>query len=239
MYRKLVIFSICFSMIFCLGLTTISANGQLVNPQPLESKLIVIDAGHGGYDPGAVWGDFYEKDVNLKISKILQRLLEEKGAKVVLTRDGDYNYALKGQRGIEAKRYDLQKRIDIANEHNADILLTIHVNSTRERVVQGAEVFYHRTSQNGKSLALAIQQQFALITGMKKREAKISNCYMVRRSKMPAVLVEVGYLSNAEERERLQDPRYLTVLAEKIADGVVDYFNNNHQEQPGTPAVQN
>ena len=192
-----------------------------IQPQP---KIIVIDPGHGGYDPGAVHGSILEKDINLAISEKLKKCLEDAGIKVVLTRSGDYNYAIKGLHGLEAKRYDLHKRVEMAQEEKADILLTLHVNSVRKSTYRGAETFYHPTSQEGKRLALAIKEEFSSIPDMKKRDTKMSLCYMLRCSKMPAVLVEVGYLSNPVERKLLLDDSYRNLLAEKITAGVVNYF---------------
>lgn len=194
--------------------------------KPLKSKIIIVDPGHGGYDPGAVWGDIYEKNINLMVSKKLKRHLEAQGANVLLTRKGDYNHAIKGLHGVEAKRYDLNKRIEFAYESNGDILITVHVNSTKNAEYRGAEAFYHINSENGRVLALAIQQQLRTIPGMTKRIAKISNCYMLRHSKIPAVLVEIGCLSNQQERKLLKNPYYLDTIARKIAVGVVKYYNS-------------
>ena len=191
-----------------------------------EPKIIVIDPGHGGYDPGAVHGSVLEKDINLAISEKVKKYLEDAGVKVFLTRTGDFNFAIKGLHGLEAKRYDLKKRVDLAQEVNADILITLHVNSVRKEIYQGAETFYHPTSQEGKTLALAIQEEFLSIPDMKKRDSKMSLCYILRNSKMPAVLVEVGYLSNPVERKSLLEAKYRDLLAEKIAAGIVRYFNN-------------
>lgn len=214
---------IFFTMIQA-GIT--NAAEPVTTPKPLVSKIIAIDPGHGGYDPGAIWGDIYEKDINLHLAKKLLKYLEDTGAKVILTRDGDYNHAIIGLHGREAKRYDLNQRLKLIDSHKADLVISIHVNSIRKRSYEGAETFYHPKSQDGKLLALAIQQELRTIPGMKKRIAKISNCYMLSNTKAPAVLVEVGFLSNPHERERLQDPKYQDVLAQKIAAGVIKYYTS-------------
>ena len=203
-----------------------AAENTIITDSQAEPKIIVIDPGHGGYDPGTVHGSILEKDINLSISEKLKKCLEANGARVILTRTGDYNYAIKGLHGIEAKRYDLNKRVEKAQEEKADILITLHVNSVRKATYKGAETFYHPISQEGKMLALAIQEEFLSIPDMKKREAKMSLCYMLRCSKMPAALVEVGYLSNPVERKLLLENKYRDLLAEKIAAGVIRYFNN-------------
>jgi len=203
-----------------------AAEKEIITDAQTEPKIIVIDPGHGGYDPGAIHGSILEKDINLSISQKLKKYLEDAGAKVILTRSGDYNYAIKGLHGLEAKRYDLKKRVEMAQQEKANILITLHVNSVRKVTYQGAETFYHPISQEGKTLALAIQEELLSIPDMKKREAKMSLCYMLRCSKMPSVLVEVGYLSNPMERKLLLENKYRDLLAEKIAAGVIRHFNN-------------
>lgn len=158
------------------------------------------------------------------ISKKLIKRLEDSGAKVILTRNGDYNHAITGLHRRDAKRYDLNQRIKFVESHQADLVITIHVNSVRKKSYEGAEAFYYPKSQEGKRLALAIQQELRTIPGMKKRIAKISNCYMLSHTKVPAVLVEVGFLSNPHERELLQDPQYWDALARKITDGIINYY---------------
>ncbi len=220
------IFIIFYSLIFVLYYPHIAATANHAAAKNLlESKIIAIDPGHGGYDPGTIWGDINEKDINLAISQKLTKRLESYGAKVILTRNGDYNYAIAGLHGRDAKRYDLNQRIKLIESQKADTALTIHVNSVTKNSYEGAEAFYHPKSQEGKKLALAIQQELRTIPGMEKRMPKFSDCYMLRNTKMPAVLVEVGYLSNPHERKLLQDPQYWDTLAGKITDGIVNYYN--------------
>lgn len=220
-FFAMLVLAICFS-----PLSTACAGQKARKALPLSSKIIAIDPGHGGYDPGTIWGDLYEKDLNLKIAKNIANSLEENGAQVILTRDGDYNYALPGMRGRQAKRYDLNQRIEIIKAHKADIVLSIHINGTRKRGYEGAETFYHVKSTNGKILALAIQQELRSIPGMTKRIAKVTDFYMVRQTKIPAVLVEVGYLSNAHERKLLQEAQYQDLLAHKITRAIIMYYNS-------------
>jgi len=217
---KIAALLICFIFMNNLKLQALVPKFQ----KPLVSKVIAIDPGHGGYDPGATWGKLKEKEINLAMAKMLKANLEAKGAKVILTRDGDYNHAIKGLHGLEAKRYDLKQRIDLVHSSKADILLTIHVNSSKNTNSAGAETFYHPKSQQGKILAEAIQEELRKVPGMKKRIAKQSTFYMLRNTKIPAVLVEIGYLSNARERNNLQKESYLMTLTEKITQGIINYF---------------
>ena len=219
--------AIFFVIAFVAQPVLVTADKEIINETQPEPKTIVLDPGHGGYDPGTVYGSILEKDINLYICQSLKKNLEDAGLKVILTRNGDYNYAIKGLHGLDAKRYDLKKRVELAQEEKADILICVHVNSVRKTEYQGAETFFHPSSQEGKTLALAIQEEFLTIPDMKKRIAKMSLCYMLRCSKMPAVLVEVGYLSNPVERKRLLEDKYRALLAEKISEGVVKYFDKD------------
>lgn len=187
---------------------------------PLKGKIVVVDPGHGGYDPGAVRGEVYEKHVNLQIALKLKKALEEKGATVLLTRDDDYNLAIVGLHKREAHRYDLDKRLEIANRSKASLFVSIHVNCICNRIHGGAEVFYYPNSEKGKLLAECIQAELRSIPGIQKRIAKTSQCYVLRNAMVPAALVEVGYLSNPAERHNLLNGDYQALLAEKISCGI-------------------
>lgn len=191
---------------------------------PLQRKIVVLDPGHGGYDPGAVWGEVYEKHINLQIAMKLKKALEEQGATVVLTRSGDYNLAIVGLHKREAHRFDLNKRLVIANQSNACLFVSIHVNCVGSRNYGGAEVFYYQKSESGKLLADCIQSELRSIPGIQKRTAKTSNYYVLRNATITASLVEVGYLSNPDERKNILKGEYQTLLAEKISCGIQKYL---------------
>lgn len=190
---------------------------------PLNGKIVVVDPGHGGYDPGAVRGEIYEKDINLQIALKLNKSLEEKGATVILTRNGDYNLAIPGLHKREAHRYDLGKRLEIASQSKADLFVSVHVNSFNNRSYRGAEVFYFLKSEKSKLLAECIQDELNSIPGINKRIAKTSDCYVLSNARIPAVLVEAGYLSNPNERHNLLIGDYQTLLAQKISCGIQKY----------------
>ncbi|MCL6611621.1 MAG: N-acetylmuramoyl-L-alanine amidase [Peptococcaceae bacterium] len=191
---------------------------------PLKGKIIVVDPGHGGYDPGAVRGGVYEKHINLQIALKLKKSLEEKGAAVILTHDGDYNLAIPGLHAREAHRYDLGKRLEIADKSKADLFASIHVNCINAISCKGAEAFYNPGSKTGKLLAECIQAEMRSVPGMEKRTAKTRDCYVLSNARIPAVLVEVGYLSNPDERKKLLDGNYQAMLADKISRGIERFF---------------
>lgn len=221
MYRLFVKIAVVFLVI--LHPMTICASNLPFFSQLPDSLIIAIDPGHGGYDPGAVFGKIQEKDINLIVCQKLKKQLEKQGASVVMTRDGDYNHAIKGLRGLEAKRYDLNQRIKIVRSSKAEILLIVHVNSSTKTSYAGAEIFFHPKSSEGQVLAYYIQEELRTIPEIQKRFSKSSTIFMLSNIRIPAVLIEIGYLSNPKERAKLQDPKYLDLIVEKIVAGIIRY----------------
>ena len=188
--------------------------------------VVMIDAGHGGYDPGAITSQgIYEKEINLQIAKKVRDLLVPAGVTTVLSRDEDEDYAPDGVTGKTTKKQiDLNYRIAKAVEARADIFVSIHVNSAEGVSKSGAETFYHFSSIEGKDLAGSIQQELVKISGMNRRVAKPGDFYVIKNTSMPAVIVEVGYLSNVAERKKLQQTWYQEQVAHGIAKGIANYF---------------
>ncbi|MDR1539999.1 MAG: N-acetylmuramoyl-L-alanine amidase [Clostridiales bacterium] len=187
---------------------------------PLSKKIILIDAGHGGYDPGKVSGKSNEKDINLEIAKKLQAYLEQSDAIVFMTRIDDSELAT-------TKKSDMYSRKLTANTSKADIFVSIHQNSFPNSSVHGAQVFYFNSSDNSKKLAESIQKEVKeFVDYTNKFEAKEnSNYYVLKQTTMPAVIVECGFLTNYSEKQKLLDPDYQDRLAWAIYMGILDYFN--------------
>lgn len=190
---------------------------------PLAGQVVVVDPGHGGYDPGAVRGGVLEKEINLQIAMKLKKYLEETGARVILTRGGDYNLAVAGLHKREAHRYDLSKRLEMMRQSNACLFVSIHANCMYSRTSGGPEVFYHQESEDGKMLAECIQEELRSIPGIRKRLSKTSNYYVLRNAEIPAVLVEVGFMSNPGERKRLTGDEYQNLLSQRISWGIMKF----------------
>lgn len=191
-----------------------------------DKHVVMIDAGHGGYDPGAITSQgIYEKEINLQIAKKVRDLLVPSGITILLTRDQDEDYVPDSVRGkITKKQIDLNYRIAKAVEASADVFVSIHVNSTVAGNSSGAETFYHFSSEEGKKLASYIQQELVKIAGMHRRVAKPGDFYIIKYTSMPAVIVEVGYLSNVTERKKLQQSWYQEQVARGIAKGIATYL---------------
>jgi N-acetylmuramoyl-L-alanine amidase len=191
---------------------------------PLSKKIVLIDAGHGGYDPGKIAGKSNEKDINLDIAKKLQGYLETGDATVIMTRIDDTGLA-------NTKKSDMYSRKLTANTSNADIFVSIHQNSYPQSSVHGAQVFYFNSSDNSKKLAECIQKELkSSVDYQNKFDPKEnSNYYVLRQTSMPAVIVECGFLTNPGEKEKLLDSDYQDRIAWAIYMGIIDYFN---QQEP-------
>ena len=193
----------------------------------LKNKVIVIDPGHGGADPGAKTSGLTEKDLNLDISLRLQEVLESKGCNVILTREIDKDFFLPGfVKGRMAKRAELNQRINLASDNNADLFVSVHANSFPKSNTYGMETYYHLESSPGKALAERIQEHLALLQSDNKRKAKAGDYYLINQSKMPAVIVEVGFISNPRERKLLMTEDYRNSIANAIGGGIEHYFND-------------
>lgn len=188
---------------------------------PINKKIVVIDAGHGGWDPGKVRNDeIKEKTINLNIAKKLQLYLEQSGSFVLNTRINDEALSNK-------KREDLKQRKNIANSENVDLLISIHQNSFPNSQVKGAQVFYYDTSEKSKTLAECIQNRLKSIDTSNNRVAKAnSSYYLLKETSVPAVIVECGFLSSDEEYKKLTDEAYQEKIAWSIYLGILDFFNN-------------
>lgn len=183
----------------------------------LEGRVIVVDPGHGGWDPGAVANGTAEKGLVLDISLIVKQILEEQGAAVVLTRETDTHFA-------RVIRQDLAQRVALSEENKAHAFVSIHANKDACNC-WGAQSFYHKGEQSGKQLAEAIQGQMRRLTPT-TREALPGNFYVLRNTTAPGVIVEVGFLSDSREAQRLQNPDYQRTLAEAITLGLADFFRS-------------
>lgn len=191
------------------------------------SKVIVIDPGHGGFDPGKVGiTGVHEKEINLKIALKVRDYLEQSGAYVIMTRTEDVD--LDGNDEKQLKKMDMHNRKEKINNSNGNILVSIHQNAFPQPKVKGAQVFYHGSSEEGKNLANYIQQAIKTHADPSNQRVPKQNAdyYVLRTTKIPAVIVECGFLTNPEEEARLNTDEYQEAIAWGIYIGIVDYFQN-------------
>ena len=178
-----------------------------------EKICVVVDAGHGGVDPGKVGvNDQLEKDINLKIAKLLKQFLQAEGIEVIMTREGEKG--LYDEDASNKKVQDMKRRLEIIEASDAAIVVSIHQNSYHEEYVKGGQVFYYSTSEKSRQLAEALQEQLRELEPDNKREAKGNDSYfLLKKTSKPIVIVECGFLSNREEAAKLSDEVYQEKLA--------------------------
>lgn len=195
---------------------------------PLSGYIFVVDAGHGGADGGAVSKNgIVEKDITLSISEYLRDYLNESGAYVIMTREGDYDLADEGTKGLSNRKIeDLKKRIEISNNSKADFFISIHLNSTTSSTWRGAQTFYYPVREDNEIMAECIQKE--LIINLKNSDRvplPRNNILVLKNTEIPATMVEVGFLSNPEEAELLNDKTYQKKIAFAIYQGILMYYS--------------
>jgi len=215
-YKLYVFFS--FLVLICL----VSYGQAKTVKDPLYQKTIFLDAGHGGPDSGALYRNIYEKDINLSIVKKLEKKLKEKGAQVFLTRDGDYDLSVPYT--VNRKRSDLSRRSNMINRSNCDLYISIHLNADTSTTYHGAQVFYDNKIKQNKKIAETIQadlKQYLYTT----RDAKQKNdMYLFHRLDKPGVLVEIGYITNPNDRYLLMQKEYQEKVANILTNSIIRYF---------------
>ena len=211
----LMLLSICFAV---RGGVKMASSGRV---ETADRPCVVIDAGHGGTDPGKVGVDgSLEKDINLQITRKLQRFLVMADVDVVLTRDGDAG--LYDEEAPNKKVQDMKNRVNIIEEKKPDLTVSIHQNSYHEEYVHGAQVFYYSGSSEGENAAKIMQNALLSIDEDNTRQAKANDTYyLLKRTDVPTIIVECGFLSNAEDAENLCNEEYQDKVAEAICDGIL------------------
>lgn len=205
----------------------------------LANKVIVVDPGHGGCDPGASRGTYIEKEITLAVSQQLASQLTEAGAVVILLRNEDRDLVAEGFSGSIAarKREDLKSRVKKANEAGADLYVSIHTNADPSPRWSGAQVFYNKESKISKLSAVCIQDEMTKQLGNTKRKAAPGDYYILRNTEMPAVIVEAGFISNPEEGGLLVTPAYQNKLAAAVFSGIaraqIQPYDKSIEDYPG------
>jgi N-acetylmuramoyl-L-alanine amidase len=178
---------------------------------PSGRVVVMIDPGHGGKDSGAVGiGGLQEKNIILPISQKLARILQQNGVQVILTRDSDYFVSLQG-------------RVDLASRANADVFVSIHTNSAglQRPDVSGLETYYY---DSGLSLARIVHSNILRSVNVRDRGVRRARFYVLRKSSMPSILIEAGYMTGREDIAKLKNPQYQDQMAEAIARGILQYL---------------
>ncbi|WP_439743022.1 N-acetylmuramoyl-L-alanine amidase family protein [Bacillus pseudomycoides] len=212
MNKKMIIFPI---LIF-IGITSVyfllnpKVNGTMYE-DTLSKKVIVIDPGHGGNDPGSIGSKgTKEKDITLKTAKNIQKKLEEKGMTVILTREDDTFVPLKN-------------RVAIAQNKSADLFLSIHYDGFTTNDVKGVTTYYYKGLKE-QALAETIHEHLFKHIQAKNRGVKSGDYYVLRENQQPSILLELGYITNPEDEERMNSQQFQADVASGIVNGVIEYF---------------
>ena len=192
-----------------------------------DTRLIMIDAGHGGNDPVKVGVDgVLEKDLNLQLAKKLKTLLEQQDMEVMLVREEDRG--LYDENASNKKVQDMKRRCELINEEQPVCVVSIHQNSYHEESIHGAQVFYYSTSRESEKLAKVLQSELVRVAEPENtRQAKANDTYyLLKKTEAPVVIVECGFLSNWADCAKLQDENYQDKLVWAIHMGILKYMNS-------------
>lgn len=197
---------------------------KIIKPRKSGEKVVVIDPGHGGIDYGAIRSGINEKDITTDVSARVAKILKSDGFKVYMTRDED-------------KTLSLQERVDFAEENNPDIFVSIHVNSSEGTTATGIETHYYHDYSIG--LAKVVHAAMAKYINSKDRGLFKSKFYVINHTTMPAILVEIGFISNEDERQDMLTDKRKQATAKAIAEGIKNYYKQQQKEQKELLKEQN
>ena len=218
--KKQILFAVCI-LIILSGIFTIKHYIPTV-ATPVTNRIVIIDAGHGGGDPGAIGlTGTLEKDINLNIALKLQQFIEQNGGNVLMSRTSDE--MLGGN-----KKEDMRIRKKLREENSGDIFISIHLNSYPHESCMGAQTFY-ANNEYSKNLAEKIQKNMVkyLDENNARIAKKLTDVYLLKNVNIPSVIVECGFLSNSREEKLLSDEEYQSKVAFSIYTGILEYFNNS------------
>ncbi len=198
------------------------AKKSLVRPGVEKKRemvpTVVLDPGHGGYDPGAFNHQIEEKEVCLRCTKLIRRHLEKLGYHVILTRSHDVFISL-------------QKRAEMANMSRSQLFVSLHFNSAPNKSAQGIEIYYPAKAESwrlkrAKEVAKIVLNSIVEATKAESRGVKGGDFHVIRETKMPSILIEAGFITHEEERKKISDEKYLNTMAISIAKGIDTYFKS-------------
>ena len=205
-----------------LCVLTISKTYAANNEKTLLGKTIYLDPGHGGIDSGTTYKKIYEKDINLLLCQKLKDSLKEKGATVYLTRETDKDLALNNAKN--RKRSDLISRAYLINKTKPDMYISIHINHLSNSKYKGLQIFYNSKNKENKIMAESLTKHIKEKT-WNVRSPKMNNTYyMYKNITSPGILIEVGFLSNPDDRYRLTHEEYQDKIISNITYGIESYF---------------
>jgi len=229
--RILILSSFLFLCLFTCAITNLKPNNTVPTVSlPITNKVIVIDAGHGTPDEGAVsTKGTTEAQINLKIALKVQNLLEQSGATVILTRSDENSICDLNSKTLREKKVsDIKNRVEIGNKSSAEIFVSIHINKIPKEKYSGWQSFFREGDPESIKLAQAIQNSLnnSIQNEQSRTSLKLDNIYIMKKVEIPITLVECGFLSNPEDEEKILTDQYQDKLAWGIYTGIIDYFMN-------------
>lgn len=227
---KYIIIFIAIAITILLIFKVKNTSEDVMEYMPVSSKIIVLDAGHGGIDPGAMNKDktILEKDINLEITKKLRDLIEASGGTVIMTREKDVSLYEDDDSKTTRQKYNenLKNRKKIIDESEGNIFISIHLNAFEQSKYYGAQTFYPKDKEDGKELAQFVQDELKRVVDQ-DNDRKIKprdDIYLLKNTKMPSILIECGFLSNEKESKLLADSNYQDKIAWAIYVGIQKYL---------------
>lgn len=215
--QKIIIF-------LCLVITifSISSIYASIEEKPLKGKVIYLDPGHGGIDSGATYKNILEKDINLTLCQKLKLSLSNEGATVYLTRETDKDLSIRNK---HRKRSDLISRAYLINKTKPDIYISIHQNYIANTKWKGTQIFYNTRNKENKNIALKLTKYLKEKTSNVREPKENNTYYMYRFIDSPGVLIEVGFLSNPDDRYRITHEKYQDIIIENLIYSIKKYFS--------------
>ena len=244
--KKLTFISLAFlvTLITC-GVNFIDKTHETATPNAIVTNpTVLLDAGHGGEDPGAVsdYSVISEKDINLSIAKKVQSLLSSQNISTKMTREEDkLEYTPETTNIVQKRRQDLMRRKKMMDENTNGIIVSIHLNKFPQTQYFGAQTFFANNSLESQELAKSIQKKLReTVDPNNTREALLKKepIIILKNVKNPTVVVECGFLSNEEEEKKLASTEYQDKLALAISEGIKEYLSKPAQQTPSTEKVQ-
>lgn len=194
--------------------------------RPYKGVVMVLDSGHGGKDDGARNQGIKEQELNLQITLKLKEQLEALGMKVILTREDENDLA--SLSASNRKKEDMEKRVAIINQKNVDFFISIHMNAYADTSVKGSQIFYNQGDENSHVFASAIQEEIVKVSES-KMEIKTGDYYILKNSNKIGILLECGFISNEEDRNKLTNEEYQKDLCQSIKQGIMNFLKDVYE----------
>lgn len=213
-------------VMFFLSVFAFGRVHAIIKGYSLLGKCIYLDAGHGGRDSGAISNTFYEKDMNLILTKKLEGELSSRGAIVYMTRDGDYDLS---KSVVNKKRDDLYRRVLMINRSHCDMYVSMHLNASPSSRWNGIQIFYSNILKDNKIIAEVVTDTMKLNMKNIRDVKKENGYYMYSKIRVPGILVEAGFISNSNDNYKIRQDKYQNILVSNIAMGIENYFDKKRK----------